>query len=132
MDMEKLTAGLVTMRPFLPAKDFAQSRSFYEALGFTVRPIGDKAAHVQLGDRPGAFAFLLQDYYVKEFAENFMMHVLVENLDDWWRHIESLDLEKRFGVGAPRAPKTEPWGLRVSYVFDPAGVLWHFAEDKKD
>ena len=56
------------------------------------------------------------------------MHVLVENLQDWWAHIASLDLASRYGVASPRPPKLEPWGLLVAYVFDPSGVLWHFAE----
>jgi catechol 2,3-dioxygenase-like lactoylglutathione lyase family enzyme len=117
------------MRPFLPAKDFSESSHFYEALGFQVRPLGDKVAQVQLGDTPGAFCFLLQDFYAKDFAENFMMHLLVDDLDAWWGHIASLRLEERFGVRAPRPPRLESWGLRIAYVFDPSGVLWHIASE---
>ena len=47
------------------------------------------------------------------------MHVLVENLQDWWAHIASLDLASRYGAASPRPPKLEPWGLLVAYVFDP-------------
>jgi len=61
-------------------------------------------------------------------AKNFMMHLLVADLDEWWKHIASLNLAARHGVQEPRAPKLEPWGLKVAYVFDPAGVLWHIAE----
>ena len=77
----------------------------------------------------GNFAFLLQDYFVQVWADNFVMHMLVNNLDQWWEAISALDLASRYGVHAPRPPKLEPWGLRVAYVFDPAGVLWHFAEE---
>jgi uncharacterized glyoxalase superfamily protein PhnB len=56
------------------------------------------------------------------------MHMLVTNLDMWWKHLVSLDLASRYGVQNPREPKWESWGLNVAYVFDPAGVLWHFAE----
>jgi uncharacterized glyoxalase superfamily protein PhnB len=76
----------------------------------------------------GAHSFLLQNFFVEEWAANFMMHVLVTNLDEWWKHIASLDLAGRYGVQSPRAPKLEPWGLNVAYVFDPSGVLWHSAE----
>ena len=38
------------------------------------------------------------------------------------------DLAARFGVQAPKAPAMQPWGLRVAYVVDPSGVLWHFAQ----
>jgi len=57
-----------------------------------------------------------------------VMHVLVNDVQAWWRYIHSLDLANRFGVSPPSPPRVEPWGLTVAYVFDPAGVLWHFAE----
>jgi len=112
--LDDLISTVISMRPFVPARDFD----------------GEKTAHVQLGNVSGAFSFLLQDFYTKEFAENLMMHLLVEDLDGWWQHIASLDLHERFGVGAPRPPKEESWGLRVAYLWDPAGVLWHIASDK--
>lgn len=111
-------------RPFLPAKDFETSMRFYQAIGFHAHPLGDALAELSLG----AHAFLLQRYYVKEWAGNMMMHVLVRDLDAWWRHIHSLDLGNRFGVKPPSAPRAEPWGLTVVYVVDPSGVLWHFTE----
>ena len=123
------TSSVMWMRPFLPARDFQQSKRFYEALGFRATPLGDKLAHMQLGDNSGQFSFLLQDFYVKEFAENLMMHLLVGDLDGWWRHIASLQLKDSFGVKAPIPPRLESWGLRVGYVFDPAGVLWHIAAE---
>jgi uncharacterized glyoxalase superfamily protein PhnB len=60
-----------------------------------------------------------------------MMHVLVEDVQDWWTHIASLNLVSKFGVGAPSAPRPEPWGLTVAYVWDPSGVLWHFAQETR-
>jgi catechol 2,3-dioxygenase-like lactoylglutathione lyase family enzyme len=111
-------------RPFLPAKDFQTSLRFYEALGFSIISLGDTLAEVRLG----AHAFLLQDYYVKDWAENMVMHALVNDLPAWWVVIDALALDEQFGVPKPRAPKAEPWGLTVCYVHDPAGVLWHFAE----
>ena len=114
-------------RPFLPAKDFKTSLRFYEAIGFRVYPLGETLAELSLG----IHAFLLQGYYVREWAENMVMHVLVNDVHAWWRHIDSLDLARQFGVSSPAAPRVEPWGLTVSYVFDPSGVLWHFAEATK-
>jgi hypothetical protein len=120
-----LAAGIVALRPFVPAKDFQISKQFYGDLGFEVAPLGDKLANVSIA----SFAFLLQDYFVQDWADNFMMHLLVTNLDQWWEHIGRLDLQSRYKVREPRPPKLEPWGLRVAYVFDPAGVLWHVAEE---
>ena len=114
-------------RPFLPAKDFPTSLGFYEALGFESHKLGDTLAELSLGQH----SFLLQGYYVKEWAENTMMHVLVRDVEAWWQHIKSLDLATRFGVTPPAPPRIKSWGLTVSYVFDPAGVLWHFAESTR-
>ena len=123
-----LVPGIRAFRPFLPAKDFEVSLRFYEAIGFRAYKLGDTLAELSLG----AHAFLLQGHYVKEWAENTMMHVLVQDVQAWWQHINSLDLAKHFGVQPPAPPRVEPWGLTVAYVFDPAGVLWHFAEVTKD
>lgn len=54
-----------------------------------------------------------------------------EDVRTWWQPIDSLALANRFGVSPPAAPPVEPWGLTVAYVFDPSGVLWHFAEITK-
>jgi catechol 2,3-dioxygenase-like lactoylglutathione lyase family enzyme len=116
--------GVVALRPFVPAKDFQTSRRFYEALGFREEPLGDDLVELHLG----AYSFLLQNYYVEDWAGNFMMHVLLEDLDAWWAQVEPLDLANRFGVTAPAPPKPQPWGLTVAYVVDPSGVLWHFAQ----
>ncbi len=125
MPDDQLADGIVALRPFLPAKDFEVSKQFYADLGFEICPLGDKLVHVGVRD----FAFLLQDYFVQEWADNVMMHMLVNNLDQWWANISALELDSRYEVRAPRPPKLEPWGLRVAYVFDPSGILWHFAEE---
>lgn len=122
-----LTPAIRAFRPFLLARDFKTSLRFYQTVGFEACRLGDTLAELSLGPH----AFLLQGRHVKEWAENSMMHVLVNDLDAWYRHIRSLDLSGRFGVRAPAPPRAEPWGLTVVYVFDPSGVLWHFAESTK-
>ena len=114
----------MTARPFLPAKDFERSKQFYEALGFTKLLDVSEVAIFQIGSS----SFLLQNRFVKEWAENAMMQLMVDDLDVWWSRISNLDLPGRFGVPLPKAPAVQPWGLRVAYVVDPSGVLWHFAQ----
>jgi catechol 2,3-dioxygenase-like lactoylglutathione lyase family enzyme len=118
-----IPTGAEACRPFLPAKDFEVSRAFYQALGFEKLLDGDVAIF-----RVGHGAFILQRHYQKEWAENFMMQLMVDDLDAWWAHIESLGLPAAFGVKAPKPPAMQPWGLRVAYVYDPSGVLWHIAQ----
>jgi hypothetical protein len=42
--------------------------------------------------RNGVSGFLRQKFYKKEHADNFMMHLLVEDVDDWWRHVQAQGL----------------------------------------
>lgn len=122
--IDSLIPGIRAFRPFLPARDFDTSLRFYEAIGFHAYRLGDTLAELSLGSH----AFLLQGHYVKEWAENAVMHVLVNDVQAWWRHLNSLDLASQFGVTPPAPPRAEPWGLTVTYLCDPTGILWHFAE----
>lgn len=122
-----IPTGTELTRPFVPAKDFALSKRFYETLGFA-NVFDGEIAIFQIG----ASEFILQNYYQKDWAENFMMQLTVDDLDAWWAHIKKLDLPGQFGVQAPRPFALQSWGLRVAYVFDPCGVLWHVAERRAD
>jgi hypothetical protein len=124
--MSGVPTGTELVRPFIPAKEFDLSKRFYEALGFEKVLDGDVAIF-----NAGSGGFILQNYYQKEWAENFMMQLMVDDLDAWWEHITALDLSGRFGVQPPKAPAMQPWGLRIAFIADPSGVLWHVAERRK-
>jgi uncharacterized glyoxalase superfamily protein PhnB len=121
--MSNVPAGTELARPFLPTQDFDLSKRFYEALGFEKVLDGEVAIF-----KAGSGGFILQRHYQKSWAENCMMQLMVDDLDAWWAHIDGLELPKRFGVQPPRAPALQPWGLRVLYLVDPCGVLWHIAQ----
>jgi len=93
-------SGTEVCRPFLPTKDLAHSCAFYEALGFRKVFQGDVAIFAV-----GATSFILQRYYDEAWAKNAMMQALVDDLDDWWEHVMSLDLPKTFHVAPPKHPK---------------------------
>lgn len=116
-------SGTELARPFVPAKDFGLSKRFYEALGFEKLLDGDVAIF-----GIGTSSFILQNRFEKDWAENFMMQLIVDDVDSWWGHIQELDLPARFGVPQPKAPSPQPWGLRVAFLVDPSRVLWHVAE----
>jgi hypothetical protein len=63
--MEKLP--VTDLRPFIPAKDFALSKRFYAALGWETKDVGPGLALVQLSAEQH---FYIQDYYLKDVAEN--------------------------------------------------------------
>jgi catechol 2,3-dioxygenase-like lactoylglutathione lyase family enzyme len=113
------------IKAFVPARDFALSKQFYEDLGFTIVWSSDALAYV----RRGNVSFLLQNFYVKEHADNFMMHMLVEDLDAWWRHVEGARLQSKYGIFL-EPPADRSWGLRDFVITDPTGVLWRIAQSK--
>jgi uncharacterized glyoxalase superfamily protein PhnB len=114
------------MRPFLPTRDFYLSKRFYEALGFQKVLDGEVAIF-----NAASGGFILQRYYQKDWAENSMMQLMVDDLDAWWTHIQTLHLSQNFGVQPPKPPAMQPWGLRIAYVYDPCGVLWHVAQRRE-
>jgi catechol 2,3-dioxygenase-like lactoylglutathione lyase family enzyme len=112
------------VRCFLPAKDFDLSKRFYEALGFEKVLDADIAIF-----NAGSGGFLLQSGWNDALDGHLMMQLMVDDLDAWWAHFQSLDLVSKFGLAMkPRPPAMQPWGLRIAYIADPSGVLWHIAE----
>ena len=57
-----------------------------------------------------------------------MMHLMVEDADKWWEHIQNIRLQERYDLPMVKPPELQPWGLRVLYLSDPSGVLWHIAD----
>lgn len=127
-----MTAQLksVEIKAFVPAKDFELSKRFYKDLGFTMASDGGGIAYFHHGDH---CAFLLQDFFVKEFAENLQMHLLVEDVQAWWQHIQDSDLATRYGVRFT-VPVEQPWAMIDFNLIDPCGVCWRIAQniDRKD
>jgi len=56
------------------------SKNFYASLGWKVEDVDDGMALVQLADQH----FYIQNYYLKEFAENCMLHLTVEDAQAWY------------------------------------------------
>jgi len=115
---------IIDLKAFVPAKDFALSQQFYADLGFHTKWAEQSAAELRLGD----FGFVLQAFYVEQHAGNFMMNLMVENADVWWQHIETVGFRNKYPGIVLKRPELQPWGLRVLYLSDPSGVLWHIAD----
>jgi hypothetical protein len=119
--------SVLDLKPFLPAEDFALAKQFYLDLGFKMIWGDEQLAAFQVGE----FRFLLQNYYVKEWAGNFMMHLMVKDTDQWWQYIQDKKIAEKYPGIMAKPPTLQPWGLRVLYLSDPSGVLWHIADDPK-
>jgi hypothetical protein len=109
---------------FVPSgADFQRTLAFYKALGFTA---DFESAELTLL-RLGSCRFFLQNLVNAEMQNNFMMDLEVENLDDWWTHLQALELPIKFPGTRLRAPEIYPWGKREIHLIGPDGVLWHIA-----
>jgi hypothetical protein len=112
------------VRTFLPAKDFVASKDFYISLGWRLKWSDENLALLEIANQ----RFYLQRYYVKEWAENSMLHVSVEDAESCFRQVSELIDSGHFPGVRVSKPKQEPYGALVTYVWDPAGVLLHLAQ----
>ena len=114
----------VELKAFVPAKDHALSKRFYADLGFTEASDFDGIAYFHCGE----VSFLLQDFYVEDLAKNLMLHLLVEDVDAWWRRVLDADLAGKYGVKVGPI-ELQPWRMRDFVLSDPSGVLWRIAQN---
>lgn len=112
-----------SLEPFIPSgSNFEGSKQFFVELGFNIT--WDAGGYIGF-ERDGC-KFILQEYNNKEFAENLMISVKVDNAEEFWKFVTEKKLPERFGIRIS-APKQQPYGKEVN-IIDLAGVCWHFVE----
>ena len=119
-----MNLDVTEIKSFVPAANFERSKGFYAALGFEIPWSSDDLAYVRYGDA----AFLLQAFADRAFADNYMMHLLVANADDWHAHVVASGVVERFGARVT-TPEDRPWAMRDFTMIDPAGVCWRIAHN---
>jgi hypothetical protein len=119
-----LNLKALDLRVMVPAKNFDVSKEFYEAIGCIVRDVSTELALVEIADR----RFYLQNYYVKDWAENFVLYVVIEDANAWYEHVSAVIASNRFVGARARPPRRENYGAIVTYLIDPSGVLIHLAQ----
>ncbi len=117
-----MTLTSKSIRTFIGAKNFDESRRFYQELGFTELSIDDKMSYFQVNEKLG---FYLQDYYVKQWVNNSMVFLEVENVEEVEREIRAKGLDEKYQYVRFTEIKQFDWG-REFFMHDPSGVLWHF------
>ncbi|MFC3560684.1 VOC family protein [Pedobacter jamesrossensis] len=113
-----------SIRPFIGAKDFEISRSFYSDLGFEETTLGDQMSVFKSGN----MAFYLQNAYVKDWIENTMIFMEVDDVNRFYNELAALDLPAKYNVKLSPI-RHEDWGSEC-FLHDPAGNLWHFGTFK--
>ncbi|UKB85932.1 glyoxalase [Chryseobacterium sp. MEBOG06] len=112
-----------SIRPFIGAQNFEISRSFYKDLGFEEIVLESKLSLF----RKQETAFYLQDYYAKDWIENTMIFMEVDNTDEFWQELLSLSLASKYENVKLTPVRIMEWG-KECFVHDPSGILWHFGE----
>ena len=112
-----------SIRPFIGSKDFEVSRSFYRDLGFEEVVLSHNMSYF----KTEGFGFYLQDAYVKDWIENTMVFMEVEDVNHFWKELIALDLTSKYKDVKLVPVKELDWG-KECFVHDPAGILWHFGE----
>ena len=111
------------IRTFIGAKDYQVSRSFYRDLGFEEHVITDSMSLFQAK----GLSFYLQNYYVKDWVDNSMVFLEVDDAAQYWEYLQGIELDKKYG-GTRLVPlQTADWGTECLLI-DPSGVLWHFGQ----
>lgn len=113
----------LSLEPFIPSgSDFELSKRLFKELGFTATwDAGDYVGFAKDGCR-----FILQRYDNKAFAENLMISVGVDDVDEFLSGVKEKQLAEKFGIRVG-AITQQPYGKEVN-IIDKAGVCWHFVQ----
>jgi hypothetical protein len=111
--------AVIEIKAFVPSKDFELSKKFYSDLGFALKWSSDRLTYLVCETS----SFLLQNFYIKERAENFMVHMLVDNADEWWSGFNENNIAAKYNVDIGD-PEDRDWDIRDFTLIDPSGVLW--------
>lgn len=112
-----------SLRPFIGAIDFETSRNFYRDLGFEEVVLDHTMSLFKVGE----LGFYLQKAYVKDWVDNTMLFLEVDNVDRYWKDLVALDLPNKYDGVRLTPIRVESWG-KECFLHDPSGILWHFGE----
>lgn len=116
----------LSIRPFIGAADFELSRAFYHDLGFQEV----KLTPVLSLFKTENYGFYLQNAFNRDWIDNTMVFVEVEDVQYFWNELIKLDLSSKYRNVRLTPIRVEHWG-RECFVHDPSGILWHFGEFQK-
>ena len=115
--------NFLSLQPFVPSgNSFEASKQLFVEIGFNIR--WDSGDYV--GFEKDACRFILQKFDNRDFAENFMISVTVDNVETFRETVIAKGIPEKFGIRISKAIQ-QPYGKEVNLV-DIAGVCWHFVE----
>lgn len=82
----------ISIRPFIGAENFELSRSFYRDLGFQETILFPNMSVF----KTEGLGFYLQDAYARDWIDNTMIFLEVEDVDRYWNELLALDLTTKY------------------------------------
>ena len=113
----------LSIRPFIGAKNYEMSRSFYRDLGFEESVLDARMSYF----KTEGIGFYLQDAYVRDWVDNTMVFMEVDDVGRYWNELSALDLAAKYEGVRLTSIREYDWG-RECFLHDPSGILWHFGE----
>ena len=61
----------------------------------------------------------------------FHMHLLVQDVDAWWQHVQATGVAEAFAEHGVHVGtiQQQPWRTRDFTLTDPSGVVWRIAQN---
>lgn len=112
-----------SIRPFIGTRNFEESSRFYADLGFVEVTLAKGFSVFKSGKN----AFYLQDMYVRDWVDNTMIFMEIEDVPRFWNELITLNLTEKYPDARLIPIREMEWG-RECFVQDPSGILWHFGE----
>ena len=110
-----------SIRAFIGAKDYNESRQFYNELGFEEVVIDNSMSLFRVNDQ---LSFYLQNAYVKKWVDNSMLFLEVDDPEACRVLFLSKNLVEKYKYVRISEVRYEAWGSEF-FMHDPSGVLWH-------
>jgi len=110
-----------SIRSFIGAKDFDVSRSFYKDLGFTEIILSENMSVFKIDEK---LSFYLQKAYVKNWEDNSMIFLEVEDLEFYLEKLKAKKISEKYPKVRVSEIVNNDWGKEF-FVHDPSGILWH-------
>ena len=82
----------ISIRPFIGAENFELSRNFYRDLGFQESILTHNMSYF----KTQGLGFYLQDAYVRDWIDNSMIFLEVEDVGQYWSELLALDLTVKY------------------------------------
>ncbi len=113
----------ISIRPFIGSENFTISRSFYRDLGFTEVVLFHNMSYF----KTEGLGFYLQDAYVKDWIDNTMVFLEVDDVNRYFKELQALNLPAKYARVKLSPVVVNAWGSEC-FLHDPSGILWHFGQ----